>query len=129
MTSTEIATAQIKAKLQQFDANPKKNPIFDAMVKNFSQMAYINDPSNGLAIQPNVRSHALTLQSDDSDEEGKQQEDDMATKKGKLAQLFLGKKPEANDGDIENFYANDPSKPDERDMCRQGGPDKQSKLD
>lgn len=54
MTSTEIETAQIKAKLQQLDANPKKNPIFDAMVKNFSQMAYINDPANGLAIQPNV---------------------------------------------------------------------------
>lgn len=36
MTSTEAATAQIKAKLQQLDSNPKKNPIFDAMVKNFS---------------------------------------------------------------------------------------------
>ncbi len=31
-------------------------------------------------------------------------------KKGKLARLFGNKKPEANDGDIENFYTSDPSK-------------------
>lgn len=32
----------------------KKNPLFDAMVKNFSQMAYINKSENGLEIQPHV---------------------------------------------------------------------------
>lgn len=60
MTSTEAATAQIKAKLHQLDSNPKKNPIFDAMVKNFSQMAYINDPASGLALSPNVSDDGMT---------------------------------------------------------------------
>lgn len=32
------------------------------------------------------------------------------SKKNKLAKLFMNKKPEANDGDIENFYSQDPSK-------------------
>lgn len=53
MSTTEQDTANIKARLSQLDANPKKNPIFDAMVKNFSQMAYINNAEKGLELYPN----------------------------------------------------------------------------
>lgn len=62
-SSTEEATAQIKQKLAQYDANPKKNPIFEAMVKNFSQMAYTNNPDKGLELEPNV-----SCAHDDADE-------------------------------------------------------------
>lgn len=34
----------------------------------------------------------------------------MNAKKNKLAKIFMNKKQEANDGDIENFYSADPSK-------------------
>lgn len=54
MSTTEAATALIKQRLSQLDTNPKKNPIFEAMVKNFSQMAYINGPEKGLALFPHV---------------------------------------------------------------------------
>jgi hypothetical protein len=40
----------------------------------------------------------------------KQQEEEQNSKKGKIARLFMNKKREANDGDIENFYSQDPSK-------------------
>jgi hypothetical protein len=93
------------------DANPKKNPIFDALVKNFSQMAYINNGEKGLELYPNSAGGA------DGDSEGEEHkegqdngEDDIGAKKSKLARLFMHKKPEANDGDIENFYSTDPSK-------------------
>jgi hypothetical protein len=37
-------------------------------------------------------------------------DDEINAKKSKLSKLFMNKKPEANDGDIENFYSADPSK-------------------
>lgn len=40
----------------------KKNPLFDAMVKNFAQLAYVNS-----SIKPR----------DDSDESGSQSDDDF----------------------------------------------------
>ena len=88
------------------------------MVKNFSQMAYVNDPEKGLELFPHVKktssSLKLNCQSDESDEEGKKNkgpvDDELTAKKGKMARLFMNKKPETNDGDIENFYSADPSK-------------------
>lgn len=32
-----------------------KNPIFDSLVKNFAQMAYVANSDNGLRLEPNVR--------------------------------------------------------------------------
>lgn len=109
MSTTEQATAQIKARLSQLDTNPKKNPIFDAMVKNFSQMAYINNAEKGLELYPN--SGQGGEESDDEEKKGHDNgEDDANTKRSKLTKLFMNKKTEANDGDIENFYSADPSK-------------------
>lgn len=34
------------------DNASRKHPIFDAMVKNFSQMAYINSSGKGLELYP-----------------------------------------------------------------------------
>lgn len=47
-------------------------------------------------------------------EEGKEQsgieQESGATKKSKFEKLLMGKKPDNNDGDVENFYSLDPSK-------------------
>ena len=34
---------------------PKKHPVFDSIVKNFSQMAYMHGSSNDLSLFPHVR--------------------------------------------------------------------------
>lgn len=56
----------------------------------------------------------LLFQSDEEEEENKDDNvppSDIDVKKGKLAKLFIKQqKQEVNDGDVETFYANDPSK-------------------
>lgn len=37
----------------------KKHPIFDTIVKNFSQMAYINSSGKGLELYPQVTDHSV----------------------------------------------------------------------
>lgn len=124
MTTTEQDTAHIKARLSQLDANPKKNPIFDAMVKNFSQMAYINNAEKGLELYPNSAQGAGGAEgSDDEEKKGEDNgDDDIGTKRSKMSKLFMNKKTEANDGDIENFYSADPSNVSRCNAYRQARP-------
>lgn len=75
-------------------------------------MAYINNAEKGLELYPNSGSGGAGGE-DSGDDQGKQTGNgdyDPNTKKSKLAKLFMNKKPETNDGDIENFYSTDPSK-------------------
>lgn len=46
----------------------KKHPIFQAMVKNFSQLAYINSGGKGLELYPQVSKKLLNFQSDEEEE-------------------------------------------------------------
>jgi hypothetical protein len=38
------------------------------------------------------------------------EQEGASTKKSKFEKLMMGKKPDHNDGDVENFYSKDPSK-------------------
>jgi hypothetical protein len=71
-------------------------------------MAYINNGEKGLELYPNSGG----ADDDSGDDQGKMKngDDEINAKKSKLSKLFMNKKPEANDGDIENFYSADPSK-------------------
>jgi hypothetical protein len=40
------------------------------------------------------------------------EQEGASTKKSKFEKLMMGKKPDHNDGDVENFYSKDPNKLD-----------------
>lgn len=50
-TETEQAASALRH--QNKDGNPKQGPMFDAMIKTFSQKAYINDGGD-LSLAPPV---------------------------------------------------------------------------
>jgi hypothetical protein len=46
-------------KLKADNNTTTKNPIFDSLVKNFAQNAYVTNADNGLRLEPNVRLNLL----------------------------------------------------------------------
>jgi hypothetical protein len=59
-TETEQATAQIKQSMNSKDTNPNQGPMFDSMIKTFSQKAFINNGGD-LSIAPPVSLVRMTL--------------------------------------------------------------------
>lgn len=93
----------------------------NSMVKNFAHLAHLSDPVKpGMVLFPKVtillqfhyllKSGDAAEGEDENGEEGKQPLSEAEIRKNKLAKLLNSHKPEADDGDIENFYSFDPSK-------------------
>ena len=60
-TETEQATAQIKQSMTSKEPNPNQGPMFDSMIKTFSQKAFINNGGD-LGLAPPVLSVSLIIQ-------------------------------------------------------------------
>ena len=116
-TEAEQAAAQITQSMNSKDPNPNQGPMFDSMIKTFSQKAFINNGGD-LSLAPPVslvRMSPVQDKSQINNDEGKEGEDggifsQVSTTRSKAERFLGGKRPEPNDGDIENFYTNDPSK-------------------
>ena len=52
-TEAEQAAAQIKQSMNSKDPNPNQGPMFDSMIKTFSQKAFINNGGD-LSLAPPV---------------------------------------------------------------------------
>ena len=52
-TEAEQAAAQIKQSMNSKDTNPNQGPMFDSMIKTFSQKAFINNGGD-LSLAPPV---------------------------------------------------------------------------